>query len=743
LAVLDGQWNNVKAFADGLLGNLRDQADGIIGELPGPVQGAARSIWTKIEATAKGTWTTIEKGWTTARTWAIDKLNQLIAKVEGIVTSVDKSVITPLIETLTNIAQIFKVIKQAIDDPEGFIAPLVHAVTGMLQDLPGKARSEAEKQINAAAKGGAAAPTASAGPVAAPPVQRTIQRDAAKPGNPRSTLGVGTILSATWGALGDKVTKLWGGLGGTVKEMLLSMVYPPATWAALKQDWADMVKELSTRATRFERIRTDSFEGFWEDLRRFVSNLLDFPLIIWRAAYAMLGRLSVYIGLALVIGMAIGGAFSGGAGGAVAGGAAGGGAGAAPGGAGGSLGGALAGAKAGYLLAEKIGLVLLTGFVAGEVANIAKALADLLAVPQTKEEREEDVNNVADSTIAVASAALLMGVAFLGVTLAKWIWAFAKKIVSRVRVTPKPTVVDPTTPKPVEPAPGGRSRVIICRACVELTLVPEEILSRRANLSPEMQTYLDEKLGGFVKDPLNPKPEEFARLIKMMDGMEKANGGSLEAGLRATKARETPVVRPPFGSEVAELPRLRKAARELMAEIDDFIAKNPDKKDVVRIRRRLRDDMEGVLNDMEAGKTEATPERIEGFENNLKGVAGEFDSAKVAPPGTRFGEKRQGREIDQITPDGTRWVNDKTDNLFGVNDPRVADLVAQAKATIKAARVPAEAVPVPGGSSGATMAPEVEFHFKNGVTPEVAARLRTVEVDGQHLIVTGVETPLP
>jgi hypothetical protein len=47
----------------------------------------------------------------------------------------------------------------------------------------------------------------------------------------------------------------------------------------LQEDWGNMTKELSTRASRFEAIRTDSWDGFWEDLRRFLSNLVDFPLI--------------------------------------------------------------------------------------------------------------------------------------------------------------------------------------------------------------------------------------------------------------------------------------------------------------------------------------------------------------------------------------------------------------------------------------------------------------------------------
>jgi hypothetical protein len=740
LAVLDGKWADVKGMADGLIGGLRGRAEGLIGKLPGPVQGTARSIWNGIEKTATSAWSAIEQKWTSIRKWASEKIDAMIAGVERIVAAVDESVIAPIVDTLSRLADVFKIIKQAVDDPESFIRPLAQAVTGMLQELPSKAKSEAQTRINAGAAGGpvAAAGPATAGPTPAPapapPVQRAVQRDAVAVDKPRTTLGVGEAVSHVWDALVDKVTKLWGNLGETVKEMLLSMVYPPATWKALKQDWHEMTTELAKRASRFASIRTDSFANFWEDLSRFISNLVDFPLIIWRSLNAMLGRLSVYIGLAIILGGAIGGAIAGGTGGAVFGGILGAGAGAAPGGAAGVAAGAWAGIQAGYALAESIGLVLLASFVGAEGASIVKSVEDLLFVPQSEEEQHEDVNQIADSTIAVVAAGLLMAIAFVGVAIAKRIWALAKAVFNRFRPRPlKPTVVDPAAPKPVD-VPGKASKVIICRTCVELKNVPNDILARRANLSPEMQQFLDEKLNGFVKDPLNPTAAEFDRLRKMMDGIEKANGGDLEAGLKAAKARETPAVKSPFGSGASELPRLRNAAEQLLAEIDDFAAKNPDKQTIRRAGQRLKNDMEGVLKDMETGKTEATPERIEGFENNLKGVQGEFDAAKAAPPGTQFGVKKSGIEIDEISPDGLRWKNEKNFNLFGENDPRVLDLEAQAKNTITVAQLPENAV---GGK-----VPQVEFHFGKGVTPEVAAKLRKVNVNGQSLIVTGPEMPL-
>jgi hypothetical protein len=81
-----------------------------------------------------------------------------------------------------------------------------------------------------------------------------------------------------------------------------------------------------------------------------------------------------------------------------------------------------------------------------------------------------------------------------------------------------------------------------------------------------------------------------------------------------------------------------------------------------------------------------------------------------------------------------RWTNDKGGNRFGETDPRYLEVEAQAKENLAAAQRPENLV---GGK-----APEIEFHFPDGVTPEVAAKLRKVTVGGQSLIVTGPEIPL-
>jgi hypothetical protein len=265
--------------------------------------------------------------------------------------------------------------------------------------------------------------------------------------------------------------------------------------------------------------------------------------------------------------------------------------------------------------------------------------------------------------------------------------------------------------------------------------LPNDLIVLRNTLSPEARQAFDEKWQQITRGERNPPRKQIENFRSYLENLKAKNGGDLEAGLRAAKAPVAPAAKPPFGPMKGELPRLRQAADQLLAEINEFAARTPDKRNTIRRSgKRLEGDMEGVLTKMETGKTEATGKQIEGMENKIKGVQGEFDRAKVAPPETEFGARKSGREIDEITPDRSRWTNIKKLNLFGENDPRVGDLEDQARLTLRAAQLPENAV---NGK-----APEVEFHFADGVTPEVALRLRKVTEGGQSLIVTGQERPL-
>jgi hypothetical protein len=744
-ATVDQLWSGLRRLADGLIGGMRRQAEAFIDHLPGVAHGPARSLWSTIEGRLTGTWRKIESGWTTLRDAALKRVNQVVERVQGVVTSLKTSVVSTIIETFTRVQGFVAFVKQAIANPDHLIAPIVQEITRRLQALPERARGDAQARAQTQASASHGTGAAAAAPGTAPgvaAVQRSpapsVQRDAAGAGQPRSTLGVSKVVSESWSFIGDKLAKLWGSLGATVYEMVLSLVWPPATWAGLKQDWHHMTGELSARASRFGGVRTDSWDGFWEDLRRWLSNLVDFPLIVWRAINAMLGRLSAYLGLAMILGGAVLGAIAAGTGGAVFGSVVPA-AGTAAGGAAGIAAGAWAGAAAGYGAAETVGLVLLVSFAAGEELSIVKAIDDLLWVPQTAPEQEEDINQAADSVIALAAAMLLMGIAFIGVALAKRVWTLVKRVSGRLK--PTPMEGDPATPNPGEPVPGTPERLVICRVCDIVPGVPKDIMEARAKLTPEARARLDKTAEPiFRPDPSKPTQTQFDSLRAFMAATEARGGGDLEAGLQELIARDAkakqrrppprPDAKPPFGPKVAELPALRAEIEALISATDDFVRANPTKATMARANKGLRSVLDGPLTDMETGQVEASAHLVERLRGQAEGVFGELEAAKSAPPHTSFGEYVDGREIDQVRPDGT-YYQVKREAPYPKSDSKYTDAETQLRNTLRSA----VAYPVDGKPRPVVM------EFQKGVTKEVADALRAIDVGGHRATIVGTELP--
>jgi hypothetical protein len=674
-------WDGINGYATWVL----DKLSGLLGnfvfkKLPNFMQRIARDAVNGL----KFAWKKISDGWTTLYNEIESWVDGAIDAVAGFVRKVLSFAIDVVIAAIVKFGQALGFLKDFISDPRKYIAILAKRCAQAFDGVESRFTGVVAQYFG----GGKAIGPATATPAPAP-IRVHRQPVSGASAEPRT--------SATWGEIGESIVEMMGKkwqafkanpmtvITGLLMDLFLPIVNNVRDVIQLFHD----IKNIVTGP-----LHADSLQDLWTSLLQ----ILDIPIKIYNTAVSILMRTLM---LPLLIASFI---------------------------------------PVIREIAVAVGFELLIAFLAGVEFNLVQKMLLLRTGVTVKKQKEDAYNSVADNLIALAITAAIALLALLLPAiygLMKGVYNFIKGKVFGIKVTPlEGKAPAPPEEKPIEPAkvaePG--SKVIICRVCVELKTVPPDILARRAKLSLEMQQFLDEKLNGFVKDPLNPTPAEFDGLRRMMDGIEKANKGDLEGGLRAAKARETPTVKPPRGSEVAELPRLRDAAEKLLAEIDDFVANNPDRQTIRRFGRRLERDMKGVLADMETGKTETTPERIEGFENNLKSVRGEFDDAKAAPSGTQFGVKKSGLEIDRISPDGTRWTNQKNMKLFGENDPRVGDLTDQAVKTIKVAQLPEHAV---GGR-----APEVEFYFGDGVTPEVATKLRKVTVGGQSLIVTGPEVPL-
>ncbi|MEG4534417.1 eCIS core domain-containing protein [Microcoleus sp. D2_18a_D3] len=269
----------------------------------------------------------------------------------------------------------------------------------------------------------------------------------------------------------------------------------------------------------------------------------------------------------------------------------------------------------------------------------------------------------------------------------------------------------------------------------ELAQIAKTTEQRATLKDPNAIDFFDQKFKTIVGDGNNPK--KIVAFERYLDATAKRGDGDLEKGLLEDyrKANKSPEVVSPHGEMVSELPRLRQEAENLKGEMEEWLKTN-NIKGGERLIRTIDNELKGPMTKMETKGLEATKARIEGFENNLKGVRSEFEQAKTAPPGTEIGGhvKFEGKkiEIDQIRPDGT-WINVKNYELFGLNNPKINELITQAEMNLRAAEA----------NLVNDIPPTVVFDFPKGVTPEVAQRLRAIKLNGRHIQVTGKEIPLP
>lgn len=745
-ATFDAMWTGLKGLAQGAIGGLRSQAEKLIGHLPGPIQGAARSAWATIEAQVTSTWRTIESGWTSLRASALKGITEIVGHVKSVAAAIKNSGVNAVIAAIEQGSAILTFIRQVMANPDIIIDPIVQTVVGLMQGVPEESKAAVPRRVQAQAAGGApnaAEPaTAFAGAAPGPAVQRMpeisavrrpIQRQGLARDEARTTLGLVKTVSGIVQGIGQKLAALWGDLWNQVKKMVIGVLDPRAIAKGLGEDWSSMTKDLSVRAKRIEGVRTDSWGDFFEDLGRFISNILDFPLIVWRTINAMLGRLSVYMGLAIILGGAIMGAIAAGTGGAIFGSvipAAG----TAGGGVAGVLAGGWAGATAGYAAAESVGLVLLASFVIAEQLSTEKAIVDLVAIPQTGQEQEEDINQASDSIVAMITAGALLLIAWMAVSLAKMIFAFIKGIVVRVRggeVAPPSTEPNP---KPID-VPITKRGFAICRTCLTDAKTPPDLLARRQALPPEVGEFLDNKIKNnpnLFKDPANPTEADFKAAKGIMDGAERIGRTKLGPGktpqeyLEAGIREQMPKVGAPIGDPAAirELPRLDQAMKRVVQEIDDFAKANPDMHDAGNMGNQLKSLLEGTFKDQLEGRQPITDQQVIGYDGQIKGAEGELAEARTAPRETRFNVFIDDVEFDQVRPDGTLF---QTKSLRAARGPSAKfpegngtyrSAIAQVKQSLEIAERPAN---LRNGQPR-----KVIIKFREGLAKEVAADMRAV-----------------
>lgn len=397
------------------------RARDMAGSVGSAVASTARRAWDSVSGAASSAWDAAGRTWTRVRTGMSSAADRITGGVGAFVRRVRSFSITSVVAKLRKHAAAMTGLRTAVADPMSTIEPYASGIADTLSaGMPAAAAEAASPHVAAASSGGRAAEPA--GPAA--PVQRQV--DTAAPAVERTVSGGAEV----WAGLGAAFSEKWAKLD--VKKMaldaLVSIVWP---WPKIGEEIVGIGTDMSKAWGNLFMPR-NLFEdpaGFFHDLWSDLMKVLDFPIILWRRlnniALLLLGPITIVL---TVIGF-IGGSLAGTVLGGIAGALAGLGIGAAPGaGAGFGVGG-VGGAGLGFGVAMAVGQAFLISFAAGEVAALAKVLIDLFTTRQTRQEKADDYNTAADSSLALGITALLVGLGWIGGRIASACMAVLRRFV--------------------------------------------------------------------------------------------------------------------------------------------------------------------------------------------------------------------------------------------------------------------------------------------------------------------------
>ena len=255
----------------------------------------------------------------------------------------------------------------------------------------------------------------------------------------------------------------------------------------------------------------------------------------------------------------------------------------------------------------------------------------------------------------------------------------------------------------------------------------ETLLNRRATLQdPRAVQAFDDM---FLQIGSNSN-----RMEQAIQGMQ----GNLEERMLDRWRRANPI---PYGAAVGQVPAVLARGEALRNQIQAFSDANPQIRGVNEWLRRLKGETTN-LNKMQRGDVEATPQRVEGAENNINGVAEEFRIAQTETGVTGVNQKfsflenlsnRRTIDADIVAANGNLWIDIKRVRPFGlqstdwVGDPsgEFPGVRDQAQRMLRAAQE--------NPNNG--VVPAVAFEFPLGVSREVAEALQNMGVGVRGTIV--------
>lgn len=369
------------------------------------------SIWDSLQSYATSFWEGITSLWDSLSSWVSEQIDYFVQGISNLMDRFNSFSIGSIVSKIAEYAPMFKAVQEAVQNPDAAMTPMVNDLATPLEErMPGESVSIGTQRASSAQGGGGNATTGGV------PVQMMMASGVAQMSGPRSTTGLGEVISGFSRHIQAKWAEIH--VWQMIKDMLWTLLWP---WPTVGHEIAAFFTEdLATIFSNFympANLFSDPL-GCLHDLYTNLLHILDIPLALWRRLNNIAMALMGWITLALIIIGAIGGTTAGGIIGGIVSAAASLGLATPAGASAGGAAGGLAGAGAGFAAGMALGEMFLISFGVAHVASIGKALTDLFTSNQTTDEKEDDYSQLADSLIALGITAVLVFVGWLASKLA-------------------------------------------------------------------------------------------------------------------------------------------------------------------------------------------------------------------------------------------------------------------------------------------------------------------------------------
>lgn len=487
-------WGGINGFATSLLNRVSSLTENFLfRKLPDALQRMAFAVIDQL----KSLWKSINDGWAKLFNKIKSWIESALDKVFGFVRRVLSFGINVVVAGIVEFGQIVLFLKDLFSNPQKYVELLAKRSVSAFDGVESKFASLIGQYFGSTK-------------VAAPTTASTTKAQR----SPAPAAAAETKSSASWGdighGIGQTMAKKWNEFKSNplaiVTGLLMDLIFPVI---GNVKDIIHLFQDIKKVVTG--PLSAGSLEELWTSLLQ----ILDIPILIYHTVVSILMRtLMVPLIVATFIPHPL--------------------------------------VKA---IAAAVGYGLLGAFVQSEELNLLQKLLLLKTGATTSAQKEEAYNRIADSLLALAMAAVIIIVMLILHFIAnvmKGVYNFVKGKVFGIEPAPvegKGAVPDTGKPRdpnskspdvdPAQPKPGSVDKLVICRVCTNVPNMPADLMTQRANLSPEARSYLDSEAGKIFSDPANPTPENFKAFREFMEDAAKSGGGDLETGLRNKAASAT------------------------------------------------------------------------------------------------------------------------------------------------------------------------------------------------------------